>query len=336
MKYSTILSTLLVASTALAAPTPEHAHHLHKRSSIESSTATSSATKSASSSASSSTSTSYSSVIEGDLADFEEPSETFEDGKIKCSEFPSGQGVIPIEWIGLDGWTTISDADATSGTSCKDGMYCSYACQAGMSKTQWPSAQPSSGASVGGLYCKNGYLYRSNTDFETLCVWGKDTAVVTSEIDEDVAVCRTDYPGSENMNVPTLVTAGEEKVLTVVDEDSYFEWKGTLKTSAQYYVNNAGISVEDGCIWGTSAGTIGNWAPLVFGAGYTDGVTYLSLIPNPNNEKAANYNVKISAYNSTTVLNGDCVYEDGTYNGDGTDGCTVAVTTGKAQFVLYN
>ena len=41
-------------------------------------------------------------------------------------------------------------------SNCKDGYYCSYACQAGMSKTQWPSEQPSNGMSIGGLYCKNG------------------------------------------------------------------------------------------------------------------------------------------------------------------------------------
>ena len=57
-------------------------------------------------------------------------------------------------------------------SNCKDGYYCSYACQAGMSKTQWPSEQPSNGMSIGGLYCKNGKLYRSNTDNDYLCEWG--------------------------------------------------------------------------------------------------------------------------------------------------------------------
>lgn len=203
-----------------------------------------------------------------------------------------------------------------------------------MSKTQWPSDQPDSGVSVGGLYCKGGYLYRSNTDTKYLCEWGEDTARVVSEISDSVAICRTDYPGTENMVIPTVVEGGSENILTVVDEDSYYTWQGK-STSAQYYVNNAGVSYEDGCIWGTSGSGIGNWAPLNFGAGETGGITYLSLIPNPNNYDAANFNVKIKAYDSAASVSGTCYYEDGSYSGDSSDGCTVAVTGGRAQFLLY-
>lgn len=204
-----------------------------------------------------------------------------------------------------------------------------------MSKTQWPSSQPADGVSVGGLYCDSGKLYRSNTNSNYLCEWGVDMANVVSELSEAVAVCRTDYPGTENMVIPTYVTAGSTLPLTVVDQDTYYQWDGK-KTSAQYYVNNAGLTWEEGCVWGTSGTTYGNWAPLNFGAGYTDGIAYLSLIPNPNNLDAANFNVKIVASSSSSVVNGDCVYSDGSYNGDGTDGCTVAVTSGTANFVLYN
>lgn len=223
--------------------------------------------------------------------------------------------------------------DTSTGGSCEDGTYCSYACQPGMSKTQWPSDQPSSGVSVGGLYCKNGYLYRTNTDTTHLCEWGVDSAVVVSELSDSVAICRTDYPGTENMVIPTVVDAGSSNILTVVDEDTYYKWEGK-KTSAQYYVNNAGVSYEDGCLWGTSGSGVGNWAPLNFGAGATGSISYLSLIPNPNNLDAANFNVKIVSDGGD--VEGDCVYENGSYNGDGSDGCTVAVTGGKAKFVLYN
>ncbi|GMG37926.1 unnamed protein product [Ambrosiozyma monospora] len=137
------------------------------------------------------------------------------------------------------------------------------------------------------------------------------------------------------MDIPTVVEAGGENILTVVDQDTYFEWQGK-KTSAQYYVNNAGKSWEDGCVWGNSGDDFGNWAPLNFGAGYTDGISYLSLIPNPNNYDAANYNVKIVAYDDSAVVQGECVYENGKYNGNGSDGCTVAVSSGKAKFVFYN
>ncbi|CAI4064450.1 putative glucosidase SIM1 SKDI_09G0470 [Saccharomyces kudriavzevii IFO 1802] len=305
--------------------------------SVTSSSATKSSASS-SSSASQSTSTSSSSSssgsIYGDLADFSGPSEKFQDGTISCDKFPSGQGVIPIDWIGEGGWSGVENTDTSTGGSCKEGSYCSYSCQPGMSKTQWPSEQPSDGRSVGGLLCKNGYLYRSNTDADHLCEWGVEAAYVVSKLSKGVAICRTDYPGTENMVIPTFVEGGSSLPLTVVDQDSYFTWEGK-KTSAQYYVNNAGVSVEDGCIWGTSGSGIGNWAPLNFGAGSTDGVAYLSLIPNPNNSDALNYNVKIVAADDSSNVIGECVYENGKFSG-GADGCTVSVTSGKAHFVLYN
>lgn len=283
---------------------------------------------------SSSTSTSSGSgSIFGDLSAFSGPSEKFVDGTVKCSEFPSGQGVISIDWMNQGGWSGIEHADSSTGGSCTEGSHCSYACQPGMSKTQWPSEQPADGRSVGGLLCKGGYLYRTNTDTDYLCEWGIPSATVVSELSEGVAICRTDYPGTENMVIPTFVEGGSSLPLTVVDEETYYKWQGK-KTSAQYYVNNAGVSVEDGCVWGTSGSGIGNWAPLNFGAGYTNGITYLSLIPNPNNNSPLNYNVKIVA-DGDSVVNGNCKYENGAFVG-GSDGCTAAVMSGSAKFVLYN
>ena len=280
-----------------------------------------------------STSGSSTGGIYGDLAAFSGPSEAFQDGTIACSSFPSGQGVIAVSWMNQNGWAGIENTDTSTGGSCAEGSYCSYACQPGMSKTQWPSEQPADGRSVGGLLCKGGYLYRSNTDTDYLCEWGADTAEVVSELSSGVAICRTDYPGTENMVIPTFVEAGATQPLTVVDEDTYYKWQGKL-TSAQYYVNNAGVSVEDGCIWGTDGSGVGNWAPLNFGAGYTNGISYLSLIPNPNNRSPLNFNVKIVAADENSVVNGECYYENGSYS-SGSDGCTVAVTSGKAKFVLY-
>ncbi|OWB77213.1 hypothetical protein B5S32_g1374 [[Candida] boidinii] len=311
-------------------------------------TTTSSAVQAASSSASSEDSTSsvvsgsysYSANvgISGDLSAFSGPNEKFVDGSVPCSDFPAGNGVIPLSWLGFDGWSGLyHPSDTSTGGSCEDGTYCSYACQPGMSKTQWPSSQPANGVSVGGLYCKGGYLYRSNTNSDYLCEWGVDSAVVKSTIDESVAICRTDYPGTENMVIPTIVGPGATNVLTVVDQDTYYTWKG-MKTSAQYYVNNAGVSVEDGCIWGTSGSGIGNWAPLNFGAGASGGISYLSLIPNPNNLSAANYSVKIVSYDSSANVVGTCKYENGKYydgSSWGSSGCTIAVTGGRAAFVFY-
>ena len=293
---------------------------------------------STSSTASSSSSSSSSNGIYGDLSNYENPSSTFTDGVISCSDFPSGNGVIALDWLGFGGWSGIENTeDNSTGGDCRDGTYCSYACQPGMSKTQWPSEQPSSGVSVGGLYCKDGYLYRSNTDSDYLCEWGVDAAYAVNNLDEAVAICRTDYPGTENMVIPTYVEAGSSLPLTVVNEDTYYQWENKL-TSAQYYVNNAGVSYEDGCIWGESGSGVGNWAPLNFGAGWVSsggGISYLSLIPNPNNYDAPNYSVKIVA-NDGASMNGECYYENGSYNGDGTDGCTVALSSGTASFVFYN
>lgn len=297
-------------------------------------TTTTQANAQTSATASTQANTGSSNGIYGDLAAFSGPSEKFQDGTIPCGTFPAGQGVISVDWMGTNGWSGIENTDTSTGGSCQEGSYCSYACQPGMSKTQWPSEQPADGRSVGGLLCKGGYLYRSNTNTDYLCEWGVDAASVVSELSQGVAICRTDYPGTENMDIPTFVDAGASVPLTVVDQESYYQWQGK-KTSAQYYVNNAGVSVEDGCVWGTAGSGVGNWAPLNFGAGSTGGITYLSLIPNPNNKNSLNYNVKIVADGDGSVVNGECVYENGSYTG-GSDGCTVAVTSGKAKFVLYN
>ncbi|SSD61459.1 related to Septation protein SUN4 [Saccharomycodes ludwigii] len=296
---------------------------------------TTSSSATATSSSATATSSSSSNGPKGDLGWYDIPTEKFVDGTIACSDFPSGQGVISLDWLGFGGWSGIENDDGSTGGDCKEGSYCSYSCQPGMSKTQWPSNQPSNGVSVGGLLCKDGYLYRSNPDTDYLCEWGVDVAYVVSELDEVVSICRTDYPGTENMVIPTIVEAGATLPLTTVNEETYYQWEGKM-TSAQYYVNNAGVSMEEGCVWGTAGSGVGNWAPLNFGAGSSAGVTYLSLIPNPNNKEAANFNVKIVAADSDSTISGSCVYENGKYNGDGTSGCTIGVTSGKAHFVLYN
>lgn len=326
---ATVSTSATPAQTTEASSASSEATTSSKSSS--SSSSSSSSTEAASTESSSSGSSGDSSIA-GDLSAFSDPTKEFEDGVYSCDTVPTGQGVIAVDWIsGLNGgWTTIMNEDGDTSSTCKDGYYCSYACQAGMSKTQWPSEQPSNGVSVGGLYCKNGKLYRSNTDNNYLCEWGSDNVKFDSQISKDVAICRTDYPGSENMNIPTLLSAGGTAPVSVVDSDTYYTWKGG-KTSTQYYVNNAGVSVEDGCIWGTSGSGVGNWAPVVLGAGTTGGKTYLSLIPNPNNTEKPNYNIKITGDD----VNGNCKYENGQYNGAGSDGCTVTVNSGDAKFVFY-
>lgn len=371
MRASIALSTLLALATA--APSRMHHHHEHKRavtitvdqngnpvgapaatqqpsapspnvasgntntasSSVVSAPSSASSSSGSSNSGSSNSGSSNSGGL-GDLAAYVDPTEDFQDGVHDCSSLPTGQGVVSVDWIsGLNGgYTSIMNSNGDTSSTCQDGFYCSYACQAGMSKTQWPSQQPSNGISVGGLYCKAGKLYRSNLDANTLCEWGAQTANFVSNLDQDVAICRTDYPGSENMNVPTLLGAGSSAPCSVVDSDNYYNWQGG-KTSAQYYVNNAGVSVEDGCIWGTAGSGVGNWAPVVLGAGKVGSNTYLSLIPNPNNKDAPNYNIKIQGTDGSSTV-GSCSYIDGSYSGgSGSDGCTLTVSSGSAEFVFY-
>lgn len=275
--------------------------------------------------------------ILGDLKSFIDPSTPFEDGKYSCDSVPIGEGVLSVDWVSDSsplngGWSSIMALDGSTSTTCKEGFYCSYACQAGMSKTQWPDNQPADGRTVGGLQCKGGKLYRSNTNYDDLCIWGAQTANFKSELDKDISICRTDYPGSENMNIPTLLESKSSAPCSVPEGETYFKWLGK-PTSTQYYVNNAGVDVADGCIWGKDSGDVGNWAPLVLGSGIRDGKTYLSLIPNPNNKTPPNYNVKIVAGEDSTVV-GDCKYENGVYTG-GVYGCTVTVTKGTADFVFY-
>lgn len=335
---STSIVTTSSSSSSVAATSSSSSSSSSITSSSSSSASLSSSSISSSSSSASSSATSSSSSstgIDGDLSDFVSPSGKFEDGVHDCSSgVPTGNGVISLDWVGLSGWASILNDAGNTVTSCQDGYYCSYACQAGMSKTQWPSEQPSDGQSRGGLICKNGKLYRTNTNTDYLCEWGKQTSNAVSKLDKVVSLCRTDYPGSENMVVPTRLTAGGSKPMSVVDESTYYTWQGK-PTSAQYYINNAGIDVQDGCIWGTSSGTVGNWAPVVAGAGYSGGITYLSLIPNPNNQTPPNFSVKIEAADSSSSTVGNCIYADGKYNGQGSDGCTVSVTSGTANFVFY-
>lgn len=276
-----------------------------------------------------------SSLLKNSVAAYSAITGAFQDGVLSCDQFPSNQpGVLSLDYLGFGGWSGLYHPDSSGASGCTEGSYCSYACQPGMSKTQWPAEQPANGVSVGGLICRGGKLYRTNPNAANLCEWGVDAAVVVSELQNTVAICRTDYPGTENMVVPTIVGPGSTAALTTVDQSTYYMWQGK-PTSAQYYVNNAGISQEAGCVWGTSGSGLGNWAPLNFGAGHADGVTYLSLIPNPNNKQPANFNVKIVADAGATV-NGQCSYENGVYSGGaGASGCTVAVTNGRAKFVLY-
>ncbi|RPA91116.1 SUN-domain-containing protein [Choiromyces venosus 120613-1] len=261
-------------------------------------------------------------------------SREFKDGVVPCSTFPSDYGAVPLAWFTKDGWSGIQydGGNIDSLGVCKEGALCSYACPPGFSKGQWPADQPASGESHGGVLCKDGFLTRTRTDFKYLCEAGADGISVKNELSESVAVCRTDYPGSENMVVPLQCDGGSQKNLATPDADSpgAYTWKGG-STSAQYYVNNAGVSVKDGCLWGQPGGEVGNWAPYIFGSGKKGGKIWISVSKNPNNSKAANFNVSIVGGigdKKCECIMGVCQ--------DGGAGCTVTVEPGqKAYFRLW-
>lgn len=272
----------------------------------------------------------------------------FPSGTIPCSTFPSAYGAIFIDWLGLNGWTGVQNVPnfspgdslisyietAVSGSGCTANSYCSYACPAGYQKSQWPTAQGSSHQSIGGLYCNsNGMLELSRTSVSQICTAGVGNVKVQNKLSDNVAVCRTDYPGLESETIPLNTQPGQTYPLTCPDAAVYYSWEN-LPTSAQYYINPRGTSETIACQWGSPGTNIGNWAPVNAGVGKSiEGTTFISLLPNipTNPDGTLDFCITI-----TGDISGSCSYSDGTYYQDGvisSTGCTVAVT-GTATFVF--
>ena len=139
----------------------------------------------------------------------------FPDGQLDCSTFPSDYGAIPVNWQGIGGWSgiqyvTIEGNSVThidtavagqSGPYCAptngNPAMCSYACPPGYQKSQWPSAQGSTGQSVGGLMCgTDNKLHLTNSALsDKLCIQGTGLVNVQNKLSTNAAICRTDYPG---------------------------------------------------------------------------------------------------------------------------------------------
>lgn len=269
----------------------------------------------------------------------------FPDGEIDCGDFPSAYGAIALDYLGFGGYSgiqyvtvlddLISHIDtAITGDECHHGAMCSYACPPGYQKSQWPDTQGSKGESVGGLECKtDNKLYLTNKNHKQLCIPGVGGVHVKNKMSDHVAVCRTDYPGTEAETVPLAASPGAIHDLTCPDGDDYFTWGGKV-TSAQYYVNPKGVSTEKGCQWGDGSEPIGNWAPINLGVGYTKSGKFLSIFPNtPTTTKPLDFNVKLEGDN----LSDECRYEGGKfYDSKGpisdNSGCTVSFSSQATQF----
>lgn len=200
--------------------------------------------------------------------------------------------------------------------------------------------QGSNGQSVGGIECKNGRLYLTNKGLsDKLCISGaSDVQIqVQNKLSSQVAVCRTDYPGTESQTVPLDSQPGSTTPLTCPNASNYYTWQGAY-TSAQYYVNPAGVTVQEGCQWGSDANPWGNFAPMNLGVGYSDGSAWLSIFQNaPTTDSKLDFAVEIVG----DGVSGTCKYSNGQYcsgvNYDdcsSTTGCTVSISLGTAAFVF--
>lgn len=337
------IESVISSSAAPSASSTEAAEFFEKVSSSSASESTStyvapttsSTTSSATTTTSAAAAAATSSTATGSTADF--PS-----GTIPCGSFPSGYGAVYVDWLDLGGWIGVQETPdytpgdssisyivtATAGSSCMPNSFCSYACAAGQQKTQWPTAQGSTGQSIGGLYCNSdGYLELSRTSVSTLCESGVGGVQVTNNLSQSVAICRTDYPGTEAETVPLDVAAGATEPICNPSASNYYEWEGDF-TSAQYYINPAGATTAEACIWGESGTNMGNWAPVNMGVGQgSTGVTYVSLFQNsPTNPTGVlDYTITI-----TGGVSGECSYSYGTYYLNGVEsstGCTVSLNS---------
>jgi hypothetical protein len=269
----------------------------------------------------------------------------FPSGKVPCSKLPTDYGAVAVPWAADGGWTTLmavgkwvkglsfDNIAQPKGTGCTAGCMCSYACPAGYQKTQWPETeQGATGQSVGGLYCNSdGFLELTRPSHTKLCEKGAGGVFVRNELSKNAAICRTDYPGNEAMTIPLDTQPGNTYPLTNPVSSSYYKWQGK-STTAQYYANNEGVSVEQACVWDSSEfpGEAGNWAPTNIGVGKDDsGITYLSIFQNlPTSNAVLNYNIEIEGDYS-----GECWYRNGQYAKP--NGCTIGIKEGGSATLVF-
>lgn len=141
------------------------------------------------------------------------------------------------------------------------------------------------------------------------------------------------------MSVPLDVLPGATNRLASVDQQKFWKTQSGELTTAQYYINMPGYSVEQACRWGESSDDFGNFSPANIGVGYNAGNAYVSIFRNWPSQKTAflPYTVTIEGGSMP------CRYQNGQYcSGEGfrncqseeNAGCTVAASSGTLTFVL--
>ncbi|KAI2628961.1 beta-glucosidase-domain-containing protein [Xylaria nigripes] len=273
----------------------------------------------------------------------------FPDGVLDCSTFPSDYGAVPLDYLGLGGWTGLqytpnfSLADLAisfieTGITTPSGQvgFYSYACPDGYVKSQWPKAQGNTGQSIGGLYCNaNGKLELTRGDVtKKLCEKGLPGITIENDMGSVTSVCRTDYPGTENMVIPLDASPGGTFKLANIASSDYYVWEGK-PTTLQYYVNKKGVSAEQGCQWVCPEDPegCGNWAPVNIGVGQSsDGITYLSVFPNSAVSHAVlDFNIDISGDNTVP-----CYYHVGEGFAGSSTGCTTGIPQGGTATIKFS
>ena len=268
----------------------------------------------------------------------------FADGQIDCWDFPSDYGPVEVPWIELGGWSGIQYptiqgqvvvdvvTGVAGGRNCSAGALCSYACPPGYQKSQWPPVQGANGQSVGGLRCNsNNKLQLTNPGLsKNLCIKGTGATKVQNKMGANVAICRTDYPGTEDETVPLNTQPKTINELTCPDSSTYFKHDGS-PTTAQYYVNKKGVPLPDACSWNKDGSSKGNWAPTYFGVGQDlSGKTFLSIASTKQNNPVKYSPLDFVAEITGGGLSGKCRVKDGqycsgeTYNECNGSGCTVS------------
>ncbi|KAK3383413.1 hypothetical protein B0T24DRAFT_48481 [Lasiosphaeria ovina] len=276
----------------------------------------------------------------------------FPSGELSCDfESVAAYGAIPVDWEGTDGWTTLAQFgdlipgvkvnnihSPTSG-GCGEKTLCSYACPPGYQKSQWPeTSQGVTGQSVGGVWCnEKGKLELTRPEHPKICEPGAGGVYVQNKLSGVSCVCRTDYPGNEGMAIPLVTQPGGKYPLTNPNSLTYYQWDGKY-TTAQYYVNNLNVAVEQACTWTSSQfpTSAGNWAPTNIGVGQNaEGITFISLFPNkPTTTALLDFNIEI-----TGDISGKCALKGGQYYGENgvmPDGCTVGLQSGKTAIIVFS
>lgn len=137
------------------------------------------------------------------------------------------------------------------------------------------------------------------------------------------------------MSILVDAQPGTTRELACPDASTFYTWQGK-GTSAQYYINMPGYSVEKACVWGDQGDDFGNFSPGNLGVGWTNGRAWLSITANHPTQMKATLPYTIE------LVGGDskCRYKDGKYcSGDSYDncsseGCTVSSSGGTITYVI--